>query len=153
MNIFYYDVAIPIPIRETFTYECKESIQVGSRVLVEFRKKKVVGHIVKAVLKKPNFDTIQISEILDEEPIFKSNDIDILFWLADYYQHPIGEVFDNFCPPILRKPVKLHPVFFANSLLILNFFNLYIFNLFLICGEIFDLKLFTFLRVKYFFFL
>ena len=106
MNIFYYDVAIPIPIRETFTYECKESIQVGSRVLVEFRKKKVVGHIVKAVLKKPNFDTIQISEILDEEPIFKSNDIDILFWLADYYQHPIGEVFDNFCPPILRKPVK-----------------------------------------------
>ena len=106
MNIFYYDVAIPIPIRETFTYECKESIQVGSRVLVEFRKKKVVGHIVKAVLKKPNFDTIQISEILDEEPIFKSNDIDILFWLADYYQHPIGEVFDTFCPPILRKPVK-----------------------------------------------
>ena len=106
MNIFYYDVAIPIPIRETFTYECKESIQVGSRVLVEFRKKKVVGHIVKAVSKKPNFYTIQISEILDEEPIFKSNDIDILFWLADYYQHPIGEVFDNFCPPILRKPVK-----------------------------------------------
>ena len=92
MNIFYYDVAIPIPIRETFTYECKESIQVGSRVLVEFRKKKVVGHIVKAVSKKPNFYTIQISEILDEEPIFKSNDIDILFWLADYYQHPIGEV-------------------------------------------------------------
>ena len=106
MNIFYYDVAIPIPIRETFTYECKESIQVGSRVLVEFRKKKVVGHIVKAVSKKPNFYTIQISEILDEEPIFKSNDIDILFWLADYYQHPIGEVFDTFCPPILRKPVK-----------------------------------------------
>lgn len=106
MNIFYYDVAIPIPIRETFTYECKESIQVGSRVLVEFRKKKVVGHIVKAVSKKPNFYTIQISEILDEEPIFKSNDIDILFWLADYYQHPIGEVFDTFCPPTLRKPVK-----------------------------------------------
>ena len=106
MNIFYYDVAIPIPIRETFTYECKESIQVGSRVLVEFRKKKVVGHIVKAVSKKPNFYTIQISEILDEEPIFTSNDIDILFWLADYYQHPIGEVFDTFCPPTLRKPVK-----------------------------------------------
>ena len=106
MNIFYYDVAIPIPIRETFTYECKESIQVGSRVLVEFRKKKVVGHIAKEVLKKPNFRTIQISEILDEEPIFNSNDIEILFWLADYYQHPIGEVFDTFCPPILRKPVK-----------------------------------------------
>ena len=106
MNIFYYDVAIPIPIRETFTYECKESIQVGSRVLVEFRKKKVVGHIVKEVIKKPNFYTIQISEILDEEPIFKSNDIDILFWLADYYQHPIGEVLDTFCPPTLRKPVK-----------------------------------------------
>ena len=106
MNIFYYDVAIPIPVRETFTYECKESIQVGSRVLVEFRKKKVVGHIAKEVLKKPNFRTIQISEILDEEPIFNSNDIEILFWLADYYQHPIGEVFDTFCPPILRKPVK-----------------------------------------------
>ena len=47
MNIFYYDIAIPIPIRETFTYQSKEIIKSGSRVAVKFRNKDIVGYVVK----------------------------------------------------------------------------------------------------------
>ena len=55
---------------------------------------------------KPDFLTTDISEILDREPIFKPSDMQIILWLADYYHHPIGEVFDTFCPPVLRKIIK-----------------------------------------------
>ena len=106
MNIFYYDIAIPIPIRETFTYQSKEIINSGSRVAVKFRNKDIVGYVVKKLDDKPDFLTTDISEILDREPIFKPSDMQIILWLADYYHHPIGEVFDTFCPPALRKIIK-----------------------------------------------
>jgi len=106
MNIFYYDIAISIPIRETFTYQSKEIIKSGSRVAVKFRNKDIVGYVVKKLDDKPDFLTTDISEILDREPIFKPSDMQIILWLADYYHHPIGEVFDTFCPPALRKIIK-----------------------------------------------
>ena len=106
MNIFYYDIAISIPIRETFTYQSKEIIKSGSRVAVKFRNKDIVGYLVKKLDDKPDFLTTDISEILDREPIFKPSDMQIILWLADYYHHPIGEVFDTFCPPALRKIIK-----------------------------------------------
>ena len=122
MNIFYYDIAIPIPIRETFTYQSKEILKSGSRVAVKFRNKDMVGYVVKQLDNKPDFSTTKISEILDSEPIFKSSDMQIILWLADYYHHPIGEVFDTFCPPALRKITKTNtllaieePIYIASS--------------------------------------
>ena len=90
MNIFYYDIAIPIPIRETFTYQSNEILKSGSRVAVKFRNKDIVGYVVKQLDNKPDFSTTEISEMLDSEPIFKSSDMQIILWLADYYHHPIG---------------------------------------------------------------
>ena len=122
MNIFYYDIAIPIPIRETFTYQSKEILKSGSRVAVKFRNKDIVGYVVKQLDNKPDFSTTEISEMLDSEPIFKSSDMQIILWLADYYHHPIGEVFDTFCPPALRKITKTNtllaieePIYIASS--------------------------------------
>ena len=122
MNIFYYDIAIPIPIRETFTYQSKEFLKSGSRVAVKFRNKDIVGYVVKQLDNKPDFSTTEISEMLDSEPIFKSSDMQIILWLADYYHHPIGEVFDTFCPPALRKITKTNtllaieePIYIASS--------------------------------------
>ena len=110
MNIFYYDIAIPIPIRETFTYQSRDIIETGTRVAVKFRNKEVVGYVIKNLKHKPSFPTTEIFEILDSEPIFKSSDLQIISWLADYYHHPIGEVFDTFCPPSLRKRIKTDPL-------------------------------------------
>lgn len=106
MNIFYYDIAIPIPVRETFTYKSKEILKSGSRVAVKFRNKDIVGYVVQQLNEMPDFSTTEVSEILDSEPIFKPSDMQIILWLADYYHHPLGEVFDTFCPPALRKITK-----------------------------------------------
>ena len=116
MNIFYYDIAVPIPIRETFTYKSNEIINNGTRVAIKFRNKEVVGYVVKKLNQQPSFSTTEISEVLDSEPIFKSSDLQIIAWLADYYHHPIGEVFDSFCPPSLRKAIKNKPLIIDNEI-------------------------------------
>ena len=47
MNWNYCNVALPVPLRMTFTYavpeELRAQLQVGCRVLVPFRKKSMIG--------------------------------------------------------------------------------------------------------------
>ena len=47
----YCNIALPVPLRTTFTYfvpeSLREQVQPGSRVLVPFRKKSLVGVAVE----------------------------------------------------------------------------------------------------------
>ena len=51
MNFTFCNVALPVPLRTSFTYaipaELREVLQPGSRVLVPFRKKAMVGVVVE----------------------------------------------------------------------------------------------------------
>ena len=53
----FCDVALPVPLRSTFTYAIPESVQlenealIGRRVLVPFRNKPVAGVIVSLATK------------------------------------------------------------------------------------------------------
>ena len=110
MNIFYYDVAVSIPLRQCFTYKFDSKIKKGTRVAVPFGKRVLVGIIVKNIQKPDALDSkstiksilnIQDSEIVFEKPLFDS-----ILWASEYYQHPIGEVFNTFIPTELRKVDK-----------------------------------------------
>jgi len=50
MSASYCNVALPVPLRTTFTYGVPEALraqlQPGSRVLVPFRKKSMVGVVL-----------------------------------------------------------------------------------------------------------
>ena len=107
MNIFYYDVAVSLPLRQCFTYSSDIKIKKGTRVLVSFGKRKLVGVVVKNS-KKPNSlkntgALKKIISILDDYPLFDKSIFDSILWASDYYHHPIGEVFNNFIPTDLRK--------------------------------------------------
>ena len=49
MNIFYYDIAVGLPLRQCFTYKSKVAIKKGTRVVVPFGKKSIVGIVVKKI--------------------------------------------------------------------------------------------------------
>ena len=57
MNSPLCNVALPVPLRTTFTYVIPEglrgSLQPGTRVLVPFRKKSMVGVVVEMVEQPP----------------------------------------------------------------------------------------------------
>ena len=107
MNIFYYDIAIGLPLRQCFTYKSNVELKKGIRVLVPFGNKKLVGIVVKKTI---NSHLIEKSEsikdvisIIDNYTCFNTSIFNTILWASEYYHHPIGEVFFSFIPPILRK--------------------------------------------------
>jgi primosomal protein N' (replication factor Y) (superfamily II helicase) len=105
MTVPYCNVALPVPLRTTFTYAIPdslcESVQPGSRVLVPFRNKSLVGVVVECVQHAPEGTKIRdITRVLDFVPALTTKLIELALWIAGYYLAPIGEVFRAMLPPI-----------------------------------------------------
>ena len=107
MNIFYYDIAISLPVRQCFTYKSVKKIKKGSRVIVPFGKKTLVGIVVRKISQPSSFNKAGvIKEIISASEKFTCFDKSIfntILWASEYYHHPIGEVFFSFMPTILRN--------------------------------------------------
>ncbi len=105
MNATYCNVALPVPLRTTFTYavpdELLSKVQIGCRVLVPFRKKSMVGVITELVDAAPVNTIIRdIIKVMDLLPALTPKLIELGNWIASYYLAPIGEVFRGMLPPI-----------------------------------------------------
>jgi primosomal protein N' (replication factor Y) len=105
MNASYCNVALPVPLRTTFTYavpdQLREQIQLGCRVLVPFRKKSMVGVITEWADAAPAGTKIRdIIKVMDLLPALTPKLIELGNWIAGYYLAPIGEVFRGMLPPI-----------------------------------------------------
>ena len=104
MNIFYYDIAVGLPLRQCFTYKSKDVITKGKRVIVPFGSKSIVGIVVKKIAKPKSLKGLkEIISIADEHSCFDGSIFEAITWASDYYHHPIGEVFFSFMPTLLRK--------------------------------------------------
>jgi primosomal protein N' (replication factor Y) len=101
----YCNVALPVPLRTTFTYAVPEQlcaeVQPGSRVLVPFRKKTMVGVVVEITGTVPQGTQIRgIQKVLDVVPALTPKLLELGHWIANYYLAPIGEVFRAMLPPV-----------------------------------------------------
>jgi primosomal protein N' (replication factor Y) len=101
----FCNVALPVPLRTTFTYAVPESlqgtVQAGSRVLVPFRKKSMVGVVVELAENPPQGTKIrEITRVLDFAPALTPKLIELAHWIAGYYLAPVGEVFRAMLPPV-----------------------------------------------------
>src|SRR5258708_6896036 len=101
----FCNVALPMPLRTTFTYAVPESlrgtVQAGSRVLVPFRKKSMVGVVVELAEKAPQGTQIrEITQVLDFVPALTPKLIELAHWIAGYYLAPVGEVCRAMLPPV-----------------------------------------------------
>src|SRR5215469_16767957 len=105
MPAAYCNIALPVPLRNTFTYAIPEQlcahVQLGSRVLVPFRKKLLVGVVVEFAEAPPADTKIrEISKVLDPVPALTPKLLELGQWIAGYYLAPIGEVFRAMLPPV-----------------------------------------------------
>jgi primosomal protein N' (replication factor Y) (superfamily II helicase) len=105
MTECYCSVALPVPLRTTFTYAVPESlraeVQPGRRVLVPFRKKAMVGVVVEITAAAPQDTQIRpIQKVLDAVPALTPKLLELGQWIASYYLAPIGEVFRAMLPPV-----------------------------------------------------
>jgi primosomal protein N' (replication factor Y) len=105
MNSAFCNVALSVPLRTTFTYAVpealRETVQPGSRVLVPFRKKAMVGVVVEFVESAAAGTNVrEITRVLDLVPALTPKLIELAQWIAGYYLAPVGEVFRAMLPPV-----------------------------------------------------
>jgi len=107
----YCEIALPVPLRSTFTYAIPQHLVnadlVGSRVVVPFRNRAMVGVVVALVSNPPEGKkTREIVELLDATPALPSKLIDLGMWLSRYYVAPIGETLRAMLPPLAELRPK-----------------------------------------------
>lgn len=112
----YCEVALPVPLRSTFTYAVPASLAgealVGRRIVVPFRNRAMVGvglaesdgppdlASAKSPLKSPLKTPIkEISALMDTLPALPPKLIELGQWISRYYLAPIGETFRAMLPP------------------------------------------------------
>jgi primosomal protein N' (replication factor Y) len=105
MSETFCNVALAAPLRKTFTYAVPEAmrdaVQPGTRVLVPFRKKSMVGVVVDLPGSPPEKTKIrEISQVIDVIPALTPSLIELGHWIAAYYLAPVGEVFRAMLPPV-----------------------------------------------------
>lgn len=100
----YCEVALPVPLRSTFTYAVPDFFQnedlVGRRVLVPFRNRAMVGVGLSVSDRAPAIARVkEISELLDPIAALPPKLIELGHWISRYYLAPIGETFRAMLPP------------------------------------------------------
>ena len=96
--MFYIDVILPIPLKQTFTYSVNKDeagfLKQGHRVAVPFGKSKVYTAIVYQVHDQApqGYKTKSIDQILDQTPIITPQQIKHWEWMASYYMCTLGEI-------------------------------------------------------------
>lgn len=106
----YAEIILPLPLYGTFTYSIDDTspeqrgVEVGSRVLVQFgRKKHYTGIVERIHTEKPtDYEVRPIASVLDERPIVRYPQLKLWNWISDYYLCSPGEVYRAAVPAGLK---------------------------------------------------
>lgn len=114
-------VILPLPIQGTFTYSVPDEagipVGIGSRVLVQFGRKKYYTGIVAGIDQTPpvEYEVKEVMAVLDPEPALRYPQLKFWEWIADYYLCSVGEVMKAALPAGLKigseSVVTLNPDF------------------------------------------
>src|SRR5271170_3287127 len=100
----YCEVALPVPLRSTFTYAVPASLDseplVGRRVVVPFGKRAMIGVGLSESDRPPEIPRVkEIGEVMDPRPALPPKLIELGEWISRYYLASIGEAFRAMLPP------------------------------------------------------
>jgi len=132
----FAQIILPLNLKGTFTYqvpeELVEKIEIGMRVLVPFRGKKIYTGIV-ADIHNENLETVkprEVISILDDFPILPKKQIDFWNWLSEYYLCNLGEIYRFSFPGSLKLESETYLKLKPNT--IIDFQNLDVNEMYLI---------------------
>lgn len=107
-------VAVLCPLRKLFDYfpvstDCPTHYTVGARVLVPFQSRQRIGIIVEITNQTdcPLNKMKAVTSLLDTAPLLNVTHLELLKWVARYYQVGLGEVLETALPARLRKVSQL----------------------------------------------
>lgn len=105
--MYIAQIALPIPNKYIFDYLVSKNtyIQIGCRVLIPFRKKRIIGIIVSVKTESniPMYKIKKICNIIDHSSLFTPFLWQTLIWTSKYYHYPLGKLLFQFLPKLLKK--------------------------------------------------
>jgi primosomal protein N' (replication factor Y) (superfamily II helicase) len=105
----FCDVALPVPLDQTFTYAVNGVVPVvGARVLVPFSGQRLMGVVMRVHDERPReeFEIKPVQQVLDDTALLPDELMELARWIAGYYVAPLGEVLRGMLP--LGAEVKRH---------------------------------------------
>jgi len=110
MQVNYIQVAIPVPMRQLFTYIIpqninSEALHIGARVVVPFSHRQVIGIIIStsATCDIEDKKLKAIISLVNDNFRFPAALLNFLQRCANYYHHPVGDVLQLALPVLLRQ--------------------------------------------------
>lgn len=106
------NIVLDVPLSKSFSYYCSELIPVGTRVLVEFRNKNVVGFVWAndVAVETIGFDVQKLKPVVQ---IFAerltAEVISLIKFTAEYYCYPVGQTLFSAIPSLFKKPKNINP--------------------------------------------
>lgn len=95
--MYFYEVAILKSPLNNLTYQSEEKIEIGTKVLVKLRNRKVFDEaVVIKEVEKPTFECTNISEITNE--YFDEKMLQISNFVSTYYVCSLGEALSVYNP-------------------------------------------------------
>ncbi len=97
----YCEVALPVPLDQTFTYGIRLGQQPrrGARVIAPFRNEKLIGVVTAIDAKAPvDVEVKYLEAVLDDDPLLSDHLLELAEWTAQYYLAPLGEVLRAMLP-------------------------------------------------------
>lgn len=112
--MLYVDVILPLPLDGTFTYALPAplagKVRLGVRLLVPLGKSKTyTAMAVRVHDAKPEFDTRDILQVIDTEPVMTERQMKLWQWIAAYYMAALGDVFKAALPAGLKAEENYRP--------------------------------------------
>ncbi|MDQ2719516.1 MAG: primosomal protein N' [Bacteroidota bacterium] len=103
----WVEVILPLAIPKTYTYSVPEKfekkIQIGCRAEVVFGKSKKYAGIIKSITKEaPAYETKEILNVIDDEPVIYPKQLQLWKWISEYYMCSEGEVMAAALPTHLK---------------------------------------------------
>ena len=104
----FAQIILPLNLKGTFTYKVSvdflDKIEVGMRVLVPFRGKKIYTGIVAELFDEfeETFVPKEIINLLDNQPIVPKQQLEFWNWMSSYYLCNLGEIYRLAFPSSLK---------------------------------------------------
>lgn len=105
----FFDLVFDVPLDRSFSYKVDEKGEaaIGKRVMAPFGKREALGYVVALRETPPDgvkMEAIKaIRRVVDAEPIFGAEEIELARWMAGYYLCGIGEALAAMIPSGRRE--------------------------------------------------
>lgn len=97
----FVNLAVPIPNTVTFTYRLPEGVEapVGVRAAAPFGRRELTGFVVgHPDSAPPGVSVKEIRRVVDSEPLFDEEFLDLAKWVSGFYFCSLGESLQAMIP-------------------------------------------------------